>query len=237
VTGVSRRVGIGWNVAERLSSDGWTVSATGWPPHDEGQPWGGDGTDPKFGNITWARADLEGPDVPARLVENHVSNHGGLDALVVIHARSSAQDLTTLTAEEIDASLAVNVRATLLLVKAAAIADVRRVVLFTTGVHREPMPTEIPYAVSKAAIQGITATLATSLAQRGATVNCVNPGPTDTGYADDTLFADVSSRMPLAARWGRPSDAAEVVAWLVSDSAGWMTGQTIDSDGGWSLRS
>jgi 3-oxoacyl-[acyl-carrier protein] reductase len=98
------------------------------------------------------------------------------------------------------------------------------------------MPDEIPYVVSKAALQGVTATLAAALAPTGATVNCVNPGPNDTGYADDALRAAVAARMPLAPRWGRPADVSELVAWLVSESAGWITGQTIDSDGGWGLR-
>lgn len=233
VTGISRRIGIGWSVAERLMADGWTVSGTGWPAHDDEQPWGGDATEPDF---PWAAADLADPAVPARLVERHVARHGSLDALVAVHARSSDQDLAATTAAELDASFAVNTRATILLVQAAATAGVRRVVLFTTGVHQDPMPTEIPYVVSKAAIQGVTTTLAAALAPSGATVNCVNPGPNDTGYADPEEIAAIAARMPLAPRWGRPADVTELVAWLVSDAAGWVTGQTIDSDGGWGLR-
>ena len=46
VTGISRRVGIGWTVARRLAADGWTVDGTGWPPHDDRMLRGGDSTDP-----------------------------------------------------------------------------------------------------------------------------------------------------------------------------------------------
>ena len=237
VTGISRRIGIGWTVARRLAADGWIVDGSGWPAHDDEMPWGGDLTDPEFPGLEWTAADLSDPAVPARLVEAHVAEHGSLDALVAVHARSSDQDLETVTAAEMDLSFAVNTRATVLLVQAAARVGVRRVILFTTGVHRDPMPTELPYALSKAALQGMTASLAAALAPIGATVNCVNPGPNDTGYADEGTRQFVAGRMPLAPRWGQPADIAELVAFLVSDAAGWITGQTIDSDGGWAIRS
>lgn len=235
ITGISRRVGIAWTLAERLAAQGWAVSGTGWPAHDQEQPWGGDDVTPEIPDVQWTAADLADSDTPAQLVAAHVARHGGLDALVAAHARSADLDLAALTAAELDQCLAVNTRATVLLVQAAARVGVRRVVLFTTGVHREPMPREIPYALSKAAVQGITPTLAAALAP-GATVNCVNPGPTDTGYANDAEDAWVADRMPLARRWGQPSDCAELVCWLLSDAAGWITGQTIDSDGGWGVR-
>ncbi len=237
VTGLSRRAGIAWSVVSRLLADGWTVSATGLPAHDADQPWGADADPPELPGMLWQPADLADPLVPARLVEEHAARHGTLDALVAVHARSSDQDLLSVTAAEVDASFAVNARATLLLVQAAARAGVRRVVLFTTGVHREPMPGEIPYVVSKAAVQGITTTLAAALAPLGATVNTVNPGPNDTGYATEDVRNWVAAQMPLAGRWGAPEDTAELVSFLVSEQAGWITGQTIDSDGGWSLRS
>ncbi|WP_191328657.1 SDR family oxidoreductase [Klenkia taihuensis] len=236
VTGLSRRAGIAASVAERLAADGWAVSATGWPQHDEEQPWGADADVPVPAGVHWEAADLADPGVPARLVEAHAARHGGLDALVAVHARSSDQDLATVTADELDASFAVNARATVLLVQAAARLGVRRVVLFTTGVHQGPMPTEVPYALSKAAVQGMTASLAAALAPSGATLNTVNPGPNDTGWADDGTRAWLADRMPLARRWGTPADAAELVAFLVSEQAGWITGQTIDSDGGWGIR-
>ena len=236
ITGLSRRIGIAWAIAERLNAEGWRVSASGWPAHDDEHLWGADGADPDIRGVAWRAADLANPDMPRRLVQEHVERYGDLDALVAAHARSSHFTLATSTAAELDRCLAVNTRATLLLVQAAAEAGVRRVVLFTTGVHQDPMPDEIPYAVSKAAVQGITATLAAALAPQGATVNCVNAGPTDTGYANDETIRQVAAQMPLAQRWGEPQDCAWLIAWLLSESAGWITGQTIDSDGGWGIR-
>lgn len=236
VTGVSRRRGIAAEVADRLRRSGWDLSMCGWPTHDDEQPWGGADDPSVTAEADWSAVDLADPEAPERLVRRHSERFGGLDALVAVHARSSDQDLAHVTAAELDASFAVNTRATILLVQAAAAAGVRRVVLFTTGVHQGPMPTEIPYVVSKAAIQGVTATLAAALAPLGATVNCINPGPNDTGWADPETHAAIADRMPLAPRWGTPSDVAGLVEWLVSDAAGWVTGQTIDSDGGWGIR-
>jgi 3-oxoacyl-[acyl-carrier protein] reductase len=104
-----------------------------------------------------------------------------------------------------------------------------RVVLMTSGQHLAPMAGEVAYAVSKGALQQATLTLADELADRGITVNAVNPGPTDTGWG--LAERDPARTMPLG-RWGQPDDAARLVAWICSDDAGWITGQTINSEGG-----
>ncbi len=245
VTGASRRGGIGAALARRLVADGASVLVHGWPRHDEEQPWGADPDGAAVldelraggGRVDQVTADLADPAAPARLVERARRAFGHLDALVANHARSSRQALEELTAEEIDASYAVNTRATLLLVRAfAAQHDGRaggRVVLFTSGQYRGAMPDELPYVASKGALHQLTPSLAAHLAPRGITVNCVDPGPTDTGYADDAARASVAARHPRG-RWGSPSDAARLVAWLVADEAAWVTGQVIASDGGWS---
>jgi 3-oxoacyl-[acyl-carrier protein] reductase len=254
VTGVSRRVGIAFEVARRLASDGADVLATGWRPHDAEQPWGaeelpvaefaaalGRGLPAAAGSVGYREDDLADPAVPARLVDVAVEALGGaVDILVAAHARSSDVPLSASTAAELDLCWAVNVRSTLLLVqRLAALRPAGRaggrVVLFTSGQHRGAMPGELPYIVTKGAVQQVTATLANELAPSGITVNCVDPGPVDTGYADEASRELVARRMPLR-RWGRPSDTAELIAWLVSDAGGWVTGQTLVSDGGWSVR-
>jgi 3-oxoacyl-[acyl-carrier protein] reductase len=248
VTGVSRRIGIGAAIARRLAADGAELMLHSWSPHDAEQPWGDDpgGTAAVLAEIRASggraehrAADLADPEAPARLVEQARQAFGHVDVLVANHARSSAQDLEQLTAAELDLCHAVNTRATLLLAQAlAAQHDGRpggRILFFTSGQYHGAMPAELPYIASKGALHQLTRSVAVHLMPRGITVNCVDPGPNDTGYADDATRAVVAAANP-GGRWGTPADAARLVAWLVSDEADWVTGQVIASDGGWSAR-
>jgi 3-oxoacyl-[acyl-carrier protein] reductase len=246
VTGVSRRRGIGFATARRLlQEDGARVCAHSFAPYDATEPWGADpqGIDGVFAalggegeRLAHHELDLGEPTAPAQLVRCAVEHFGPLDALVVNHARSQTGALGELTGDMLDAAWAVNVRASLLLVQAFADQyrpgpDGGRVVLFTSGQHRGPAPGEIPYAATKGALQQITRTLADALAAREITVNCLNPGPTDTGWAAPDHEAFVASHMPRG-RWNTPDEAADVVALLLSPSAATITGQVVDAEGG-----
>jgi len=180
-------------------------------------------------------ADFCDAAAPTRCVEAAIAALDSLDVLVANHAASADQALEQLTAETIDRTHAVNVRATLLLVQAfAASHDGRpggRVILLTSGQGRGPMPRELPYVASKGAISALVLSLADHLAPRAITVNAVNPGPTNTGWASPEIYEQALGAMP-AGRWGEPDDAASLIAWLASEEAGWVTGQVIDSDGG-----
>ena len=189
VTGVSRRAGIGFAIARRLQEAGAHVFVHGWTPHDAEQAWGAEpgGTAGVAGElgVEHVEADFADPDAPARVVASARAALGPLDVLVVNHARSGDGRLGELTAEHVDAFLHENVRASLLLVKEFAAqhaGGAGRVVLLTSGAHKQPMIREVAYAVSKGALAIATPTLAEELADRGITVNCVNPGPTDTGW-------------------------------------------------------
>lgn len=249
MTGVSRREGIGAAIARRLAAGGAAVFTQGWQAHDAAQPWGagavsetpevaqpwGPGAAPGWeGRAGHLEADLADPEAPAAVLAAARIALGHVDVLVANHAASVGGTLEELTAEAIDHALAVNVRATLLLVQAFAAGLDRghgRVVLLTSGQGRGPMAGELPYAASKAALSGLVLSLSDHLAPRGITVNAVNPGPTDTGWAGDEVRTRVEAAMPRG-RWGTPDDAARLVAWLASDESEWVTGQVIDSDGG-----
>ena len=234
VTGVSRRAGIGLAVVRRLLDLGASVFAHGWTPHDESQGWGADPIGVDELRVDRREGDFADPEEPARAIAAAREALGTLDILVANHARSGHARLHELTAEHIDAFLHENVRATLLLAKefAAQRDDTRpggRVVMLTSGQHLAPMASEVAYAVSKGAIHQATLTLAEELAPRGITVNTVNPGPTDTGWGVGEW--DPSPRMPFG-RWGEPDDAARLIAWLCTDDARWITGQVLNSEGG-----
>jgi 3-oxoacyl-[acyl-carrier protein] reductase len=242
ITGVSRRVGVGAAVARRFAAAGYQLLLTGLPSYDAAQPYGGD-PDGVSGLLTdldgaagYVSVDLGEPAGPAEVVTAATQRYGAIDALVVVHTYSTHTPLGSFDAAEIDRHLAVNVRATMLLVEAfAKVYDEQRghgrVVLFTSGQRLGPMVDELAYAASKAGVEVLARNFSHLLAARGVTVNCVNPGPTDTGWADRDVFEHVRQRFPTG-HWGRPDDAARLVEWLCSPAAAWITGQVIDSEGG-----
>jgi 3-oxoacyl-[acyl-carrier protein] reductase len=230
VTGVGRVAGIGFAITRRLLDDGYRILAhsLGGAPVDE---LGG-----ASDRLRSIEADLGDPDAPRRIIDAALDAFGAVDALVVNHAHSSGQSLAEVTVEELDRAWAVNARGAVLLAQAfaASRADDRpdgRIVLLTSGQHLGPMPGELSYVLSKGAIHQVTRTMADELAERGITVNAVNPGPVDTGWASAERREGLAARFP-AGRWGRPDDIAPVVAWLLSADSAWVTGQVIDAEGG-----
>jgi 3-oxoacyl-[acyl-carrier protein] reductase len=231
---VSRSEGIGFAIARRLVADGFAVFTQGWEAHDAAQPWGAGDVPLREGLAGHLEADLADPEAPAAVLAAARIALGHVDVLVANHAATVGGTLDELTAAAIDTALVVNVRGTLLLVKEFAAGfegDHGRVVLFTSGQGRGPMPGELPYVASKAALSGSVVSLADALAPRGITLNAVNPGPTNTGWAPEDVRREVEAAMPHG-RWGTPEDAARLIAWLASEESGWVTGQVIDSDGG-----
>jgi len=244
VTGVSRRIGIGFAVATHLARSGANLFVHTLASYDREMyvTAANEVADTvaalrAYGErVEQTDADFLDPGAPARVIEAAFAAFGQVDILICNHAYSTMGGLEDLTAAQIDAHNAANVRASLLLVKewTARHDDTRpggRVILMTSGQNLGPMPGELAYVASKAALRGLTQSLAAHLAPRKITVNTVNPGATDTGYATPELFQAVLAQEPQG-RWGQPTDAARLIAWLVSDDAQWVTGQVINSTGG-----
>lgn len=252
VTGVSRRRGIGFAVARRLLREGASVAIQHWAPHDAEQEWGGDDLAAVVAEL---RAELtEGARLidlsanfavdgaPEQLVADVTAQFEHLDILVCNQAMSGHDGiLAEIDVDDLELHWRVNARATLLMTKAYdAQHDGRvggRVVWLTSGQQQGPMHDEIAYATSKAALAGVTASVAADLVQRGIVLNTVNPGPVNTGYLDEGVFhtaerlAEIRERFPLG-RFGEPDDPARLIAWLVSDDAQWVVGQVLNTEGG-----
>ncbi|MDZ4764439.1 MAG: SDR family oxidoreductase [Chloroflexota bacterium] len=245
VTGVSRRAGIGFAIARRLATLGADLFAQHYSPFDAAQPWGADpgGIDAVLTELRAAgtrvehiHADFSDPNAPRIVMAAAVAAFGHVDLLIANHAYSTMGDLEALTATQIDAHLNANVRGTLLLIQAYAAQhdDTHpggRVILLTSGQHLGAMSGELAYVASKGALHQLTQSLSAHLIRRGITVNTVNPGATDTGYAPPDVYNAVRNAHPQG-RWGEPDDAARLIGWLASDEAHWITGQVINSTGG-----
>lgn len=249
ITGASRRVGIGYAIARRLASLGASLFLHHYTRHDQDQPWGADPEGPdaivagvtdaladRTGRVHDASMDLADPDAPSRLVQAAANAFGHLDILVCNHARSGGDGpLGSLEAAMLDAHWAVNTRSAILLAQAfAAQHDGRpggRIFFMTSGQDLGPMRNEVAYATSKGALASITRTLADHLADQAITLNTINPGPVDTGYATPEVHDIVRRRFPQH-RWATPDDPARLIAWLATDDASWITGQVINTEGG-----
>lgn len=247
ITGVSRRGGIGFAIASRLAQQGFNLMLHHFSPHDAVQPWGGDDIAAVVQEIKeqlqpgWRlidiSADLQHLQAPAELFAVAVAEFGHVEVLVANHARPGVDGaLSEMTAEMLDGHWAVNTGSSLLL--AQELVQARNpdyagsIVFLTSGQQLGPLPGEIGYGSTKAALAGITKTIAHELAPENITVNCVNPGPVDSdSYVTDEMRAALAGRFPFG-RWGLPDAAARLISWLVSEDGRWITGQVLNSEGG-----
>jgi 3-oxoacyl-[acyl-carrier protein] reductase len=244
VTGVSRRRGIGFAVANRFAKMGASIVVHHHTPHDMaeydsvedvGALLGELGTHLLDGaRIADVSGDLGEESTPATVVRRAVAEIGHLDILICNHAHGGDfVSIRTLSPAALDRHWTVNTRATLLLTQAFARQhDGRqggRVVWMTSGQGLGPMGDNLAYATSKAALAGATWSVADDLADANILLNTVNPGPVNTGYLDDA--PGITARFP-ARRAGVPEDPARLIGWLVSDEGQWIVGQVLNSEGG-----
>ncbi|MFL5296394.1 MAG: SDR family NAD(P)-dependent oxidoreductase [Phenylobacterium sp.] len=232
VTGAAR--GIGYATAERLRAEGARLLMTDVDP-----------------TVTEAAAALAQPYLVADLAQAGVVDAlfaaadrelGALDILVnSAGVIGRATPLMQLAEAEFDRVMRINLNAGLLATQAAArrmtprrsgaIVNLASVAAIMAGGD------QIPYAVSKAAVKQLTAMTALSLAPFGIRVNAVAPGPVETPMVAAVTGGDpdglkrVLSRIPLG-RIAQPQEIAAIVAFLASDDASYLTGQTLFADGG-----
>lgn len=244
VTGVTRTAGIGAAIARVLGVHGAKLFLSHYAPYDRTQPWGVGGDEPaqiaadlRAGSVEveTREIDLAMPASAATLVEAVFVRFGRIDILVNNAAHSESGGIETIDATQLDRHYAVNLRAAVLL--SAEVARRRpagpggRIINITSGQGHGPMPGELAYAATKGGIDALTLSLSAGLAGQGITVNAVDPGATDSGWMSDDLRDSLARTAPMG-RVGLPQDAANLVAFLASDEAAWITGQIIRSRGG-----
>jgi 3-oxoacyl-[acyl-carrier protein] reductase len=235
VTGGAR--GIGAGIVRRLAADGAMVAFT--------YAGSKESADALVATIAGAggkglaiKADSAEPEAVRRAVAQTVETFGRLDILVNNAALLMAGPLVEMSAESLDKMLAVNVRGPVVAIQAslAHMGEGGRIVnIGSVNDTYVPFPGISLYALTKGAILGLTHGLTHELGARGITINNIQPGPVDTDMnpADGPNGKHLASLIALK-RFGKTSEIAGLVSYLVSDEAAYVTGASFKIDGGFS---
>lgn len=233
VTGGSR--GIGAAIAKRLASDGADVALTYERSDDRAQAVVAEIE--KLGRQGLAiKADSADAAAVKAAVDQAAEAFGGLDILVNNAGIFRGGPIETMTIEDVDATLAVNVRAVVVASQAALayMGDGGRIISIGSNLATQvPAPGMSLYSMSKSALIAWTQGLARDLGGRGITVNIVHPGSTDTDMnpANGTQAEGQRSRMAIP-QYGKAEDVAALVAYVAGPQARSINGTGLTIDGG-----
>jgi 3-oxoacyl-[acyl-carrier protein] reductase len=232
VTGGSR--GIGAAIVRRLAAEGATVVFTYASSEQRAHALATE-IDAAGGRALALRADSAEPEALRHAIAGAAEAYGRIDVLVNSAGILVHKQLEETTLEEFDRISAVNVRA-LFVASQAVLAHMgeggRIVNIGSMVADRAGAAGVALYAMSKAAVAGLTRGLARDLGPRGITVNNVQPGPTETEIvSDESVRAFLRSQIPLG-RMGQDSEIASLVAYLAGPEAGFVNGAALTIDGG-----
>jgi 3-oxoacyl-[acyl-carrier protein] reductase len=234
VTGASR--GIGRAIAVRLSRDGAVVVINYQQQADAARQLVDELT-AAGGRALAVQADVAKVPEIVRLFDQTLAHFGQLDILVNNAGIMQIKPVSAVTEAEFDRIFAVNVKGTFFACQQAAtrLADGGRIINFSSSTTVRMFPNYGAYVATKGAVEQLTRSLSKELGPRGITVNVVSPGPTDTELFNAGKTAEQIQRLEQESAFGRLGQAAEiadVVAFLASADARWVTGQNLRVNGG-----
>ncbi len=234
ITGGSR--GIGAAIARRLARDGAAVAIT-YASAQQKADEVARAIESAGGRAMAIRADSGDASAVKNAVAETVRTLGRLDVLVNNAGIAVVAPLDQFSLDDFDRMVAVNVRAVFVAVQEASrhMSEGGRIITIgSVNADRIPFPGGGVYAMTKAAVAGLTRGLARDLGPRGITINNVQPGPIDTDMnpADGPL-AEAMKGWTALARYGRGEEIADMVAYLAGPEAGFVTGASLTIDGGY----
>jgi 3-oxoacyl-[acyl-carrier protein] reductase len=236
VTGGSR--GIGAEIVRRLAADGAAVAFTYGSSAAEADKLAAE-IAADGGTSVAIQADSGDPEQVARAIDETVAQLGGLDILVNNAGVAYIGDVESLTMEQFDRLVAINVKGVFAAIQRALphLGTIGRIInIGSINADRVPGPGLSIYAMSKAAVAGLTRGLARELGARGITVNNIQPGPVATDMNPEVgEFADSLREVMALGRYGQPRDIASVVSYLAGPEAAYVTGANWNVDGGFTV--
>jgi 3-oxoacyl-[acyl-carrier protein] reductase len=233
VTGASR--GIGRAIAERLAESGASVAVNYSSSAGEAEKVVA-GIKAAGGSAIAIRADMGRVQDIKRMFDETVAHFGRLDILVNNAGIIIIKPVSATTEEDFDRIFGVNVKGVFFACQQAAnrLADGGRIINLSSSTTARLLPAYGAYVATKGAVEQLTRSLSKEVGARGITVNAVSPGPTETElFLNDKTpeQIDFFSKQSAFGRLGRPDDIADIVAFLASDEARWISGQNIRANG------